>query len=230
MRSEDDSNSILNQFKSIFSGQVLKDAFEEFEWGNQTAQEARDERDRFADKFSAWVKAGCQDSGAEDEIQAVHEWGFGKKLDERQRGLFDPPNFQAFCAMLKTWAAGSPKEARRAALEECLLIPHFGIARHSKWLCFIDQQNFAIYDSRVSLALRKIEIDGKRAFPTVGGRQANTPTPTALGKAPVAAERMSNAYMMYLDLLNAVKKDWGFDRVADIEMALFMLGRNEAYW
>lgn len=231
METSPKSKLILEQFKNIFDEGKLKQAFDDFEWRNKTAQEARDERDHVANEFSLWVKKGCSTKGAEEQIQAVHKWGFGDKLNSKQRTLFNPPNLQLFVDTLKTWSSGEPEEVRQTALEKCLIIPNIGIARHSKWLCFIDQKKYAIYDSRVSLALRQIQVDGKRVFPTLPGRSLDIPRQTWLGSSKeIQAKRMSGGYMTYLELVNAVRRDFKFERAADVEIALFMLGKDKAYW
>ena len=119
----------------------------------------------------------------------------------------------------------------RESLAKCLKTPNIKIATFSKWICFTDQSNFAIYDSRVSLALRKIKIDKKRFFPTLGSRAKGRPQSDYIGSnASSAADQMAGKYMVYLDLLHSILSATTLSRVTELEMALFMLGTEDKYW
>jgi len=119
----------------------------------------------------------------------------------------------------------------RESLAKCLKTPNIKIARFSKWICFVDQSSYAIYDSRVSLALRKIKVGEKRFFPTLGSRAKGRPQRDYIGSnTSTAAHKMAGKYMVYLDLLNTILSDTAFSRVAELEMSLFMLGTEDKYW
>ena len=68
-------------------------------------------------------------------------------------------------------------------------------------------------------------------FPTLGAKSKDRPNADYVGSTPsVAALRMSEIYMIYLDLLGSMLPDTNLSKVADIEMALFMLGVEKKYW
>ena len=222
---------IYSKFVNIYSNQDLLKAYQEFTWQRKGVKESIKIRNDLAREFQNWAKNGFEYSIAENQIQKVHDWGFGRPLSAK---LLNSENLKTIIKMLKTWYFSSADVELRATLIQSLLIKGIKIARQSKWICFLDQSKFGIYDSRVSLALRKVEIDGKRIFPTVGRRTTKNkkyPQSTYLGNTTVKqAERMSKCYINYIKLLEDIVQNSNFKKAADIEMALFMLGNNKKNW
>lgn len=145
--------------------------------------------------------------------------------------LYDPPHLQNFRLMMKTWLAANSPEDMHQTLSTCLETPFVKIARFSKWICFIDQEKFAIYDSRVSLALRQIQVKGRRFFPTLGTKSLGRPKADYIAaNANSSAKKMSEIYLTYTELLQTVRSNYDLPSVASIEMALFMLGLDKRYW
>ena len=231
--SDDDFELIKIQFEQLFPAKIIENAYANFHWGAvKSTEEAIYQRDLVADGFSQWVHDGCNFDTAPQAIDLVHKWGFGGRgLDKRQVILYDKQHLTNFIKMVMEWKIAEQPTKMSKCLEACLQTPHIKIARFSKWICFIDQTKYAIYDSRVSLALRKIELNNQRVFPTLGAKSQGRPNADFVGAtSSAAAVRMSEAYMIYLDLLNSILPDINLSKVADIEMALFMLGMDKSYW
>lgn len=224
---------VCRQFVEIFPKSTIFQAYESFTWGAaKSAAQARAERDNAASAFSSWVKAGCPQETAILNIEIVHKWGFGGQgLNKRQRVLFEPKYLESFRSLMKAWLVSDNANEMHRTLATCLNTPYIKIARFSKWICFIDQERFAIYDSRVSLALRKIELDGKRVFPTLGAKSQGRPNADFISSnACSRARKMADSYLIYIDVLRAVCTTYDLPSVASIEMALFMLGLDQRYW
>ena len=225
--------SICEQFSATFPKNVIENAHHNFSWGGaKSFKEATEQRQSVANIFSSWVRSGCCEKGASEAIQIVHKWGFGGQgLNKNQVVLLEPEYLNHFVEMTKTWYEGNDPARMRETLSICLRTPYLKIARFSKWICFIDQSKYAIYDSRVSLALRQIKLDGKRVFPTLGAKSKVRPTADFISTDPIkVAEQVSQIYMVYLDLLHNLLPQTSLNSVADIEMGLFMLGVNDEYW
>ena len=116
-------------------------------------------------------------------------------------------------------------------LSTCFQTPYVKIARFSKWICFSNQEKFSIYDSRVSLALRQIKLANSRVFPTLGAKSAGRPNADFIrANKMIAADRIAKIYMLYTNMLRAVLPHYKLSSVAELEMALFMLGTDNSYW
>jgi len=123
------------------------------------------------------------------------------------------------------------REAKVSTLADLLSIKHVGIALASKWLCFVNQQTYAIYDSRVSLAMRDLAIDGNRVFPIVARRSLKEKPAWRADSVARHPKRMAESYWSYLRVINRAKDLIGPHKgeqrglyPAEVEMALFMLG------
>jgi hypothetical protein len=122
----------------------------------------------------------------------------------------------------------APYTERVSMLTQALSYPGVKIAKVSKWICFIDQRRYAIYDSRVSVALRGVMIDtaggqSHRAFPLIGRRAALHRVPFRQDSLSATPLRMARAFLDYIDVLQLVSAQTGMF-AAEIEMALFMAG------
>lgn len=230
--SEADINEISDQFYTIFPKSKLEQAYQNFTWGKATTTaEAVKARESVYAEFSSWTNSIDLKPNAYEQIQKVHKWGFGRNLDKRESILLDDPYLSNFLEMIETWKISQDPERMLNTLETCLLTPHVKIARFSKWICFINQSQFAIYDSRVSLALRTISLNQKRIFPTLGAKSKDRPNGDFIGSNPqTAAKRIAASYMLFLDVLHTTIKEYDLSSVAQMEMALFMLGPKKEYW
>tara|TARA_B100000963_G_scaffold361263_1_gene395827 strand:+ start:199 stop:858 length:660 start_codon:yes stop_codon:yes gene_type:complete len=217
-------SDLLAKFSELYSKETLVNALNDFNWLGNSTSEARQIRKNVYHKYSSWVKGGCSLNSAQDMAQLVYGWGFnGRKVPA---GV--SKNLNLFCEFNKAWESSSKGEVKVRILAEILSLNGIGIASASKWVGFIDETRYAIYDSRVSLALRPLTIDGKRAFPTVARKS------TKFKKYPHADYRtnvtMARDYLNYCNFLNDIAIEYGFANLADIEMALFMLGDDQQNW
>lgn len=224
---------VCEQFLGIFPSLTIKQAYENFSWGDaNTPQEAVATRSKAANDFSSWVTAGCPREIAIQKIDGVNKWGFnGQGLDKRQVILYEEPYLSNFISMIQAWKECNDTEKMQDTLATCLQTPYVKIARFSKWICFVDQNKFAIYDSRVSLALRQIKLDDSRVFPTLGAKSKGRPNADFISANKiVAAEKVAEIYILYNNMLRALLPHYNLASVAELEMALFMLGTDKSYW
>lgn len=172
----------------------------------------------------------------------VHKWGFGgapiADHVRNTKGFND--NISLLC---RHWEAEGSYWENPQAMESFIVlmsIKNFKIARVSKLICFLNQDRYAIYDSRVSYALRKLTIKGLRVFPQVGGRPARSGEPPRVTPSTFTgdARRMARTYIDFLNLMhcfaerlneNAPLSLVGEDMPSRwnpslVEMALFMFG------
>lgn len=137
---------------------------------------------------------------------------------------------EAFREMMLAWHSSNDEVRADRLLAQLLTYKGLGIARVSKWLCFIDQSRFVIFDSRVSRALRCINIDGQRVFPIISGRvpKAGAEGWTAAdisGKNLVSNALTVSTYRLYLRLVKMISGNRGLEP-AKVEMGLFMMGKG----
>lgn len=207
-----------------------------FEWDGQALQTAWATR-------QALARVGFDDT-VEEYAERIHKWGFGTlvRASVRQHAAFSS-SMRTLC---RTWSEELRPWDCSAAFDDLialLSIKYLGIARVSKFVCFLDQDRYAIYDSRVSYALKDLTLDGiSRVFPFVGGRAVKN-AQYVLADPIVSKPRYATAaYIVFLRLLQrvaekleesggitnttlqqAVGKRW---TPALLEMALFMAGRD----
>jgi len=174
----------------------------------------------------------------------VHFWGFDVPVspDVRQHADFSR-SMGTLCDAWSDEVHPSTNADALSSLAALLAVPGLGIARVTKFVCFLDQQRYAIYDSRVSYALKDLTLDGAwRVFPFVGGRQPKEKN-FVYGEAVLNSPRKSTAvYLLFLRLLaHAAEKLNEKGGIADrnlrqvvgeqwspalLEMALFMAGKD----
>jgi hypothetical protein len=136
----------------------------------------------------------------------IHKWGFGHNFTSL---LEEKSQFrQSFCRLISVWRVPGlgPGEQllKTDALSEMLSLNRVGIAKASKWICFIDQSRYAIYDSRVALALRNISIDGERIFPIIGRRATGGRKSWNADGVTSNPKAMAALYWSYLRVVNRV--------------------------
>jgi len=179
---------------------------------------------------------GIDPSAVPAYAEQVHRWGFGNKpIADHVRAAAEWPT--AIHDLARTWSAAvDPIATSEAlhALRRLLEIRGVGLATATKWTCFLDQSRFAIYDSRVAYALRRLTIDDRRVFPFVGGRET-TRTRGQVVYADGCVSRPSRAVTAYVNYLLVVRKAalllnerTGTDEwtPARVECGLFMAGQN----
>lgn len=217
-------DSLCDEFLKKYSKRDILDAANRFKWGKKSTKDSKKEREEVSDKFRFWISQGCPLTEAQEYADLVMRWGFGRN---------SPPSLskdlQSFCDLISSWNKHENASDMQDLLAKNLKLFGIGIARSSKWLCFVDPEKFCIYDSRVAITLRELGDGGGRTFPTVGRmrtkRISHFPTPNV--RTP---ENMALDYCKFLDLISAVKFEFGVDSVSEIEMGLFMLGDNPSIW
>jgi len=197
----------------------------------------------------AWAKrlalaAEGRDEGAANYADRVHEWGFGHAVQARVRQ--HRAYVDSLHALCKTWSADAgrlPGQAAADSLAALLEIPHLGIARVSKFICFLNPEHYGIYDSRVSYALKDLSLDGtRRVFPFIGGKQVKHARYVLSDPIVGDARCMAAVYAGFVQLLRRTAEKLnmrggitgpGVARVcgkqwtpALLEMALFMAGQH----
>lgn len=198
---------------------ILTEQFQSFEWKKKRFEEAVFERAENERTLRQAIRADDV-SEIKASIFRIHKWGFGSetpnsKGDEWLRLTVD---------IVREFSKHTTDPQRQKALLKALLESDgVGIARASKWVCFCDQNRYAIYDSRVSIALREVVwTNDKRVFPTVGRKKTKSSQyPYADAIKP---SQMVEKYFLYLDTLKIIS-DRTRLKVAEIEMALFMIGK-----
>jgi len=140
----------------------------EFEWNHERMPAAWDTRQALS------PRAVIKDSrGAIEFAQSVHRWGFNN-TSIRKSVLRNNSFESCLLEVIREWQKPDDaieREVARTALRTLLCIQGLGLATATKWICFLDQRRFAIYDSRVSYALHPLELDGGgRTFPFIGPR------------------------------------------------------------
>lgn len=223
MQNDKKLQACIAQFSEKYSKAKLVSAIEGFEW-RDSKEVSLQKRNQLSSTYHSWVNSGANLEYAKEMADAVYKWGFGNKST--------PPSLSAnltlFCELNRCWYAAQDRQKMIATLSEFLDLKGIGIASASKWVCFADEQRFAIYDSRVSAALRAIKVNSKIVFPTVGRRAVSGKKyPYA---TPRTNDQMAHDYLFFIDFVNAIAKTYGIDSPAEIEMGLFMLGDREENW
>ena len=239
---------LFNLFKkqeNFYSKEKVKEYSEKFKWQKKNATESLKTRNNKAKEFQCWIRKLTNQSKpdlkeAENMFNHVLEWGFGTKnffngkkyINNKQKKVGE---LKDFCNFINDWNKGDKKEKRKNSEEKrkshlnILNISGVGIARSSKWICFIDQENYAIYDSRVSLALSKIINEKKKKpfFQVLKRRDLKTK------KYPKGSSRSKSLtvddYFIFLKFINKVADEYGI-KPYEVEMSLFMMGDNEEYY
>jgi hypothetical protein len=205
----------------------IKPAYAAFEWQKKRLPEAWNYRAQLEADTQVWLAAGAVPSGR-DIAQKIYKWGFGvSNLPPSCDGMWS----DAFTSMMNPWHISDedPSEAD-SSLADMLKFRALGIAKVSKWICFVDQKRFAIFDSRVSRVLRGVQIEGRRIFPILPSRVPKTGGGVwARGDylmSGVGSEiRVTLAYRRYLKLISMIQQEIGLPP-AKIEMGLFMMGQR----
>lgn len=197
---------------------VLMEQFKSFEWDKKGFEEAVLERSKNERQLQQAIWAD-DDAKIKESILRIHKWGFGRETPNSQEEWLKD-TIQA----VREFTKSEPDVLQQKAVLN-MLLSHKGIklATASKWICFCDQSRYAIYDSRVSIALRDVVgSNQQRLFPTVARRKINgVQFPYGDTMKP---SRLVEKYFLYLDTLRIVSGRTGL-KVAEIEMALFMIGK-----
>ncbi|MBI4234230.1 MAG: hypothetical protein HY686_07310 [Chloroflexi bacterium] len=170
------------------------------------------------DELERRIQQSLADNGdavSREVFVEVEKWGFGTdKISQLDPGCVMQATKAAFTCLHE----GMLKEAAVKLTN----LKDVGIARASKLLALSNQRDFGIYDSRAANALKSLDPSGKLVIPIPPSRRKP-------GKG-------SNYYLGFENFTWVLRymadkfrtdfpecKDW---RVADVEIGLFMLGKE----
>jgi hypothetical protein len=181
-------------------------------WKNKSTLQCVEERN---DLSKAIILSRIRNSGGVDldTLDKIARWGFE----------IDFPIRDAEAALNVTRDAftyvddGNLKEAVKVLLE----LKKVGISLASKVIGLFDQENLCIYDSRVGSALRDLKYGNKRIILAPAGRDRTGDRATD-DRWAENYEKLIWTLEIIRDYLN--EKGCTF-RLADVEMALFMIGK-----
>jgi hypothetical protein len=186
-----------------------------YSWKNKSTSECIRERNEVS---KAIVTSRIKNAGAVDigTLDKVTMWGFNKEFPERNAEKLLKVTRKAFDHL--------DKGELKGATITLLGIKNVGISTASKILGLFDQDNLCIYDSRVGNALRDLKHEGKRiiAYPPGRGRDGDH----GLNEEAWAENYQKLIWTLEIvrDYLNEKGQTY---RLADVEMALFMIGKTD---
>lgn len=219
-----ESAAIANEVLRAYPASVIQASHAMFNWQGSGLPTAWTTRVGLVLPLVSATRAGAA-TAVLKAANDVYKWGFGGKSIPPK--IVNNPAFHAALnGTLIAFDGATPRHhaARESALASLLRIEGVGIATASKWICFLDQGRYGIFDSRVSIALRAIHVANNRAFPIVGRRaQAKFSAFRPDTHIVSNSARMARAYLDYLRVLSEVARASGL-LPAEVEMALFTLG------
>lgn len=202
-----------------YSPERMANELHSFQWRKSDFEKGWAERRRLEQELRAALDHDS-DSAVSASISDIYRWGFGRNTPN-----VNGDDWRKIAGTLvREFSKSRPDVPQQKAVLKMLLdTKGIKIATASKWVCFCDQRRYAIYDSRVSIALREIlSEDGKRLFPTVGRRKTKS---SQYPNADVmSVSQMVEKYFLYLEALRVISERTRL-KVAEIEMALFMIGK-----
>lgn len=214
--------SIATQFMEKFPRKEILKAASRYKWQKDTHEETLEKRRKIASKYQTWVNSKTISiKGAKESANLVTQWGFKRRLPA---SIED--NLEDFRNMISIWRDGNDFDKMHDTLVSNLNLKGVGIARSSKWLCFINQNRYCIYDSRVSATLRSLGKGDGKTFPTCPRQTGNVNFPKSVRPSN---SKIALAYFKYLDLAHYIADQYDIT-VTEIEIGLFMLGDCESNW
>ena len=149
-----------------------------------------------------------------ETLDKVTMWGFGRRFPLRDPDEALRITTEAF-NHLDVWAI-------REAILTLLQINGVGISRASKIIGLFDQENLCIYDSRVGNALKTLKYQGEKIVLCPPGQNRN-------GDLNVGDPKWAEHYERLIWTIEVIQDDLNQKgctyRLADVEMALFMMGK-----
>jgi|GEM_PF-2488384 hypothetical protein len=184
-----------------------------YRWKDKNLPESLDRRNELQKRL---VLSRIRNVGGVDlaTLDAIMAWGFPNPLfPERDEQKCLRVTREAFSLLDQ----GKPSEA----ILKLMTIEHVGISRASKIIGLFDQNYFAMLDSRVGSALKTLTYNGERII-------KSPPGVNRIGDTDVTPLGWAENYQRLLWVLEIIRNELneeGFPfSVADVEMALFMMG------
>lgn len=148
-----------------------------------------------------------------DTLDKVTMWGFNREFPLRDGEKVIKITKEAFNHLNEGNLVGATKIL--------LNISGVGISRASKIIGLFDQENLCIYDSRVGNALEDLKYQDKKVILCPAGRNRRGDNVTNVYVWAEQYQRLIWALEIIRDFLNERGNTF---RLADVEMALFMIG------
>lgn len=208
---------IANQICDTYNGtNSLANWYADYRWQGAAVEATWQIRTNLQDNL-------LESEFALEELQSIHRWGFN---EASCTALNDPELLASLQACLRSFQIGL-RPQQEASLSAFLRLQRtakaqIGLARVSKWICFVNQARFAILDSRVSRGLYPIRVaTNHRAFPVLAGRGSGASNQMVHWEP----DRMARMYLDYIDVIQEVARLQEGMQPAQVEMALFMIGQ-----
>lgn len=217
--SNKDKEDFLSKYEQSIVAWVTKNTTalisgrREYGWNNKSLIDTLAERNHLS---KAIVLSRIRNNGGIDieTINSVMTWGGLRQLKLESNQALEITR-EAFTFLDN----GNLKDATLKLMS----IEGVGIASASKIIGLFDQTNLAIYDSRVGTALRTLEVGGQRLVKCPAGR-------TRPGDI-CSDKKWATDYEKLIWILEVIRNclnEQGYPfNIADVEMALFMMGKNE---
>lgn len=187
-------------------------SLERFSWKGDDRSTGWKRRDELSKGLIAALESEDADKLME-ALERIHTWGLPGRLPVSVRN-----NKERVLALLKRAVLDGPSADQVA---ELLSFDRIGIATVSKWIGLLEQEQFAIFDSRVSVALRMLREKASRCFPVLPRRRTGKHTPWPSDR--VSRDDMALYYLRYLAHVRDVGHAMDL-QPSEVEMALFMIG------
>jgi len=184
-----------------------------YSWDTKNRFECENERNQIA---RAIIQSRIRNSGPLDleTLDKVIKWGFNRPFPCRDPEKALETTGKAFDYLDK----GDIRQATLVLLET----KYVGISRASKILGLSDQENLCIYDSRVGTALQALTYEGKPLIPTPPSQVRDYDTNI---QKKEWADHFEHLIWTAEVIKNYMNNQGCTYRLADVEMALFMMGK-----
>ena len=216
---QDPKQEFIKKYKETIIGwteskkEIIKDARLSYSWKNKPMLVCVKERNEVS---KAIIMARIRNHGGIDldTLDKVTRWGFNREFPFREEKEVIKITKKAFNCLDN----GKLVKATKILLD----ISKVGISRASKILGLFDQENLCIYDSRVGNAMKDLIYDNSKLVLCPPGylRPGDI-----IGNAYGWADQYQQL-IWTLEIIRDNLNSKGFTyRLADVEMALFMLGK-----
>lgn len=139
----------------IYCENEVRAALEHFRWKRDDRHKGWKRREGLSEALLEALRGGRNDEllGA---LRKIHRWGLpGRFPDSVETRIKD---VRSLLGRIQA------RELVIEALTALLELDGVGIGTVSKWICFLDQSRYAIYDSRVSVALREMRDENNDRY------------------------------------------------------------------
>lgn len=198
-------------------GDDLVDARRKYEWPEGTTTEESLRR-RAEVAGAVFAEAASEGHLSRPTLERVFKWGFNNDVSALDR-LSDIEIVASTRDAIRLLEADRLVEAALAAMRP----RGIGISRASKYLAFVDESRFGIYDSRVGRALATLAVERRVVMPIPPDRSGGGTTSDS-GRL---AQGFSDCTLVLREVAALAAREGVDDvlsRPADVEMGLFMLG------